>query len=711
MESEPDAAFRLYVEIESWQKAASIITSQARKLVGQGRWQTLLEWIEALPPDNMRCNPVIKYWRGSSTILVDPAKARPILEEAYQDFHAQRDSLWQLLCASAILEAICYEFSDFSAIDEWLQRIGPLLAEKLVLPAAEDELRLHASILMGATIRVPDHPLLTASVARVEELLMQPLDVNLRLGAATMLHFYSHLVVDPVAEQIADQFAVPLIQLSEAAPIRVARYLTVAGYTHYMHGRYGQAVPILEQAVAITEKHRLDHVMLNSLTFLALCQCRAQLLEDAERTIQRLEKVSRPFRELRIAPESLVRAVLADKLGQREKAKAYVIDTLSSPRRPGMYVAELHLRIICSNILVASGDYDRAADLIDQTYTSIQGLATKHFTAIVFMNLAWLCHGKGSFSDRNAFLSKALQHAKDHKSRLRLNWYPNALSELLPIALNESIEPGIAYDLAREFGVRPVHARIEQWPWHVKVYTLGSFRVVLHDKPLSFPRKTPRRLIALLKALIAFGGEGIPDLKLIDALWPDEEGDAALHALSAAVHRLRRLLGDARALVVDDGTVSLNREFVWIDVLESVNAFVAAESALGRGDEAAFTHAVRVLGNLYKGPFLPLDAEEPWSVSMREQLKARFVQIVIDYGAQLELAERWDEAADWYRRGVTADDLTETFYQGLMRCHIKTGRCAEGLSVFRRMKQVLSVTLGVHPSPQSEVLHRSLQGF
>jgi len=94
---------------------------------------------------------------------------------------------------------------------------------------------------------------------------------------------------------------------------------------------------------------------------------------------------------------------------------------------------------------------------------------------------------------------------------------------------------------------------------------------------------------------------------------------------------------------------------------------------------------------------------------MRERLKARFVQIVTDHGEQLESSARWDEAADWYRRGLAADDLSESFYQGLMRCHLEAGRCAEGLSVFRRMRQILSVTLGIQPSVQSEALSRSLQ--
>ena len=79
-------------------------------------------------------------------------------------------------------------------------------------------------------------------------------------------------------------------------------------------------------------------------------------------------------------------------------------------------------------------------------------------------------------------------------------------------------------------------------------------------------------------------------------------------------------------------------------------------------------------------------------------------------GAQLEHDRQWQQAIELYLRGLDADGLTESFYRGLMRCHQSMGRRAEALSVYRRMRQTLSVTLGIKPSPESEALHASLLG-
>jgi hypothetical protein len=71
-----------------------------------------------------------------------------------------------------------------------------------------------------------------------------------------------------------------------------------------------------------------------------------------------------------------------------------------------------------------------------------------------------------------------------------------------------------------------------------------------------FPRL--RKPQELLQALVAFGGTEVSAGVLIDALWPNSEGDAAYHALESALHRSRQLLGARDAVRMDGGKVSLS---------------------------------------------------------------------------------------------------------------------------------------------------------
>ena len=69
----------------------------------------------------------------------------------------------------------------------------------------------------------------------------------------------------------------------------------------------------------------------------------------------------------------------------------------------------------------------------------------------------------------------------------------------------------------------------------------------------------------------------------------------------------------------------------------------------------------------------------------------------------------WEQAMRCYRKGIDVDDLVEVFYQRLMICCLETNCQSEGLLVYRRCVQVLSIALGLQPEPETESLYQSLK--
>jgi DNA-binding SARP family transcriptional activator len=269
------------------------------------------------------------------------------------------------------------------------------------------------------------------------------------------------------------------------------------------------------------------------------------------------------------------------------------------------------------------------------------------------------------------------------------------MQAVLPLALEQRIEPDVARGLIRDFAIPAPLGAPESWPWALRIYTLGRFEILVNDSPLTFGRKAPKRTIALLKALIAFGGTAVGEQRLADALWPDLEGDAALESLAAALHRLRRLLGTNDVIRQSGGNLSLDSTLCFVDA----QAFEAMLELPGRQAAAL---------DLYRGNFLHGEPDAPWSASLRERLRARFVRGVEAAGADLEDAGEHSQAAALYRRGIDTDELVEAFYRGLMRCLVALGRPAEAAAAFRRLRQTLSVTLGASPSPETRKLFETL---
>ncbi|MFO1320346.1 MAG: BTAD domain-containing putative transcriptional regulator [Burkholderiales bacterium] len=208
--------------------------------------------------------------------------------------------------------------------------------------------------------------------------------------------------------------------------------------------------------------------------------------------------------------------------------------------------------------------------------------------------------------------------------------------------------------------------------------------------------KSPRRTLALLQVLIAHGARDVSESTLHEALWPDLEGDDAHRAFEAALHRLRRLLGDSDAIVQKAGSLTIDSSKCWIDA----NAFEWWDR---RASDCP--RAERCALSLYRGAFLPGESAG-WALQARERLRDKFVRIVAKAAACRESSGAWEEAGALFQRGLDTDPLIEPFYQGLMRCHARQARTTEVARVYRRMRETFSVILGVTPSPVSDRIFR-----
>lgn len=138
------------------------------------------------------------------------------------------------------------------------------------------------------------------------------------------------------------------------------------------------------------------------------------------------------------------------------------------------------------------------------------------------------------------------------------------------------------YGTALGAGIQPAHCRRvirslrlptpedtalrAHWPWRIKVHALGHFRLVLDGDLYTSAGKAQQKPLELLKALVALGGEAVPQERLADLLWPDADGDRAASNLNTVLHRLRKLLGRHDFVLLHDGMISLNRQYVWTDI-------------------------------------------------------------------------------------------------------------------------------------------------
>ena len=241
-------------------------------------------------------------------------------------------------------------------------------------------------------------------------------------------------------------------------------------------------------------------------------------------------------------------------------------------------------------------------------------------------------------------------------------------------------------------------------PQPVRIRTLGRFELEVDRESVHFDRKAPRRVLELLKCIVAFGAGGATCNALASALWPDSEGDAARAALEVTLHRLRKVLRHKPAAQVSNGVMHLEPSAVWIDAV----AFEAlADQANGEHGAVNLDAARRALA-LYRGPFLQNDEETAWLLPRRDRLRSRYVRLAMRAAQQCDQAGDPGQAAEIYAAALEAEPLIEDLYRRLMLCLAWQRRRAEALDAYRRCRNMLAVVFGAAPSQETEAGYASI---
>jgi transcriptional activator len=280
-------------------------------------------------------------------------------------------------------------------------------------------------------------------------------------------------------------------------------------------------------------------------------------------------------------------------------------------------------RLALAEILAECGDERKCASHLHALRSIVRGIDNAHleFTCLVGFAQIAMEHGR-TRAGLNA-LRRGLELGRQYGYAHFLWWRSSAIARVLGHALQAGIEPDYVRSLIQRRRLAPEGTNAtEGWPWLYKVQTFGGFRLLRHGEPMPATGKAQRRPLELLKVLIAYGGDQVAEHRITDALWPRIDGDSAHRSFTSALHRLRKLLGEDRALVLHEGRVTLDRRYFWLDSWAFDALAAEAESTT---DAARVEKLADRMLDLYRGPFLAGE-DAPWQIGPRDRLRARFAR-------------------------------------------------------------------------------------
>jgi ATP/maltotriose-dependent transcriptional regulator MalT/DNA-binding SARP family transcriptional activator len=705
----------LYRELRDREGFARVIENGAHELERQGRTRTLSGWLKEVPPDLREKHPWLLFWTGVCRLPSRPAEARRWFEKAFRKFKTSKDRPGMFYAWSGIVDAIVFGAEGLKPLDPWFPVLDRMMGRSGTYPSEEIEARVTCSIMRALALRRPPSYRADEWVERAEAVVRSSSDVRARVWClialaynrfhAGDLHEMAHLLeslrksirqpgISPDARLTAGWLEAAHANMNgmhdEALKI-VAANLSFAKATgvHLMdlllmgHG----ALAALRKGDIVTGKKYL-HRMAASLAEAKPWEARfyhciaagkamyrrdmPKALHHSEQSLVLSESVGNPWA---VAISHLQRAFVMHKAGEARKAAAQ----LAAARRMGTDRRMTFIRFACS---------------LAEAYIRLQIKERER---------------------AHRLLREGLRIGREKGYANLYILVPGVLETVCSEALDAGIETGYARDLIRKNNLLPGSDQLDvaEWPWPVKVYTLGRFSLLKDGEPIRFSRKVQHKLLAMLKVLIALGGREVPEERLTDILWPDADADIAHNSFAMTLSRLRTLLGSENALQLREGRLTLDNRFCWVDAWTFERLLTAAgiRERQGAGEEEGrqFQSFMEKAVALYKGPFLDGEMGNPWILSPRERLRSRFLQGVESLAGHFERAGEWDKAIRCYRRGLDVDNLAERFYRGLMICHQRQGRIAEAVAVYHQCREALSTAFGVSPSAATETVYRSLR--
>ena len=99
---ESDEALRLYVNVGDIDAARSLILKEAPQLIGVGRWQIVVDWIERLPREQATSDRWLLYWMGTALVAIQPLRSRKALEASYDLATAAKDIECEIQAIAAV---------------------------------------------------------------------------------------------------------------------------------------------------------------------------------------------------------------------------------------------------------------------------------------------------------------------------------------------------------------------------------------------------------------------------------------------------------------------------------------------------------------------------------------------------------------------------------------------------------------------------------
>lgn len=608
-------AFDISLADSNWEACIRAIERFAPQLLDAGRAQEMLNHIQRIPTSVIDRHPRLNLWVGRALGQRDPVAGQVSLQAAWHGFSASEDIKGQARAAFAMAEIQCMAFGQWGELQLWLEALDALVRRNPECIPSDARFRWHAVLAAAWTIVSPTAPRITANLEQAIRYSKSPCPVPDRM-IATAATSRALAILGDLRSSLDILRSLVVTDADIAAfPTAAAVLWSQTGLQEMLSGRFSLASDCLDRAVALARKSEHPGLIARALCYRTVV---AHLLRDraaATRGLRALREAAGNASSPGNAAIALFEAWHEQAFGVPSKNHIALLGAVGVWPSCGSTTFSLILNLISASLLAERDALSEASACMSTAHAVMPNTIDHPFAALWQVVTARIAHLGGNHASAMTACQEFTRLACGPDGNIAWLCFlaPPTLSEVIGLCLEKGL---MATDIARHviqrLNVIAPERKPEAWPWKLRINTFGGLRVWLDDAPLTFGRKLPRKPIAVLKVLICMGGREVPLSRLADTVWPDKTGDSATRAAITALHRLRKILQCHEAIILEAGLLSIDTTKVWVDALAFRNVS-DAETAR----------------NLYRGDFLPEDADEVWSLEPRRRFRMQYERLTM----------------------------------------------------------------------------------
>ena len=703
-----------FIQASGWERIVQVTDRIGWRMFEEGRWDTLAEWLEAVPAEELSRQPKLVLWKARILHYLNQIdRALALLAQAIASFEAKRE--WITLAEALVTQGMCLRVKgSHEESKQALARARSLLLEHDGPTSALTEARTE----LGRTYS------LCGEFEQAQTELRGVLDVYEAKGDTYSIASVSeHLgVVLALLGRIAE--AAVYFERSRQGWLklgndgRLVQTINNLGVLYYLQGDFSQADSLLRQGlerVAHLASPRVEVHLRISL---------ADIKRDMGEYSLALEMYREALEMARMTDEAVLLIYTADAIANTYRLMGDVPNCEAWAQRATAEAEErggtLELGLCATTLGLIqrdSGDLKEATAALERATGLLRESDAKRELATALFHLA----GVHFSLKRKKLALEALDQVAKLVSELGYDHFVQIEASRNPLLVQYAAANKLAGGYFGRLLKTMKGARQAALPVQmeapsaeagseagseagIRAFGFGNLRIEIGGREITDLEWRSEKSKEMFFFFLC-NRRPLRKEEIVAALWPDLPDDKTTSAFHSNMYRLRKALY-AECIAKDSGRYILDPRGRFAFDVERFQQLLAEADGLPKGSPEAISVMEKAL-ELYLGQFA-MDFYSEWAETLRWQLGEQHMGLLTTLAALYGDQKEYKRSADLCQRIIELDEYNEAAWYRLMGNYIHSGQLEAAKFCYKRYAQVLTADDLGEEVPEFEELQREI---